>query len=166
MYAIVAVTENWGIGKDNHLLFRISADLKRFKELTRGHTVIMGRKTLESLPGGKGLPERRNIVLTSDKDFTAENAEVAHTLMSAVFTANDAEAFVIGGESVYRAFLPVCDRVYITRIFASAEADAFFPNLDELPDWRVEQESEIMEENGIRFRYVDYVRVPDEDYTV
>lgn len=166
MYAIVAVTENWGIGKDNHLLFRISADLKRFKELTRGHTVIMGRKTLESLPGGKGLPERRNIVLTSGKDFTAENAEVAHTLMSAVFTANDAEAFVIGGESVYRAFLPVCDRVYVTRIFASAEADAFFPNLDELPDWRVEQESEIMEENGIRFRYVDYVRVPDEDYTV
>lgn len=166
MYAIVAVTENWGIGKDNHLLFRISADLKRFKELTRGHTVIMGRKTLESLPGGKGLPERRNIVLTSDKDFTAENAEVAHTLMSAVFTANDAEAFVIGGESVYRAFLPVCDRVYITRIFASAEADAFFPNLDELPDWRVEQESEIMEENGIRFRYVDYVRIPDEDYTI
>ena len=166
MYAIVAVTENWGIGKDNHLLFRISADLKRFKELTRGHTVIMGRKTLESLPGGKGLPERRNIVLTSDKDFTAENAEVAHTLMSAVFTANDAEAFVIGGESVYRAFLPVCDRVYVTRIFASAEADAFFPNLDELPDWRVEQESEIMEENGIRFRYVDYVRVPDEDYTI
>lgn len=166
MYAIVAVTENWGIGKDNALLFRISADLKRFRELTRGHTVIMGRKTLESLPGGKGLPARRNIVLTTDKAFTAENVEVANTLMAAVFTANDAEAFVIGGESVYRAFLPACDKVYVTKIYASAEADAFFPNLDELPDWTIEQESEIMEENGIRFQYVDYARVPDEDYTI
>jgi dihydrofolate reductase len=92
MQAIVAVSENWGIGKDNELLFRISADLKRFKALTSGQTVLMGRKTLESLPGGKGLPKRRNVVLTSDPHYTAENAECVNTPAGAVFAAG-ADAF-------------------------------------------------------------------------
>ena len=162
MQAIVAVSENWGIGKDNDLLFRISADLKRFRQLTAGHTVVMGRKTLESLPGGKGLPNRRNIVLTSNLDFTAENAEPVCTAAGAVFTAG-ADAFVIGGATVYRQFLSLCDRVYVTKVFASPEADAFFPNLDESPDWEVACESEIMEENGLRFQYVDYVPVAKEE---
>jgi len=119
MQAIVAVSENWGIGKDNELLFRISADLKRFKALTAGHTVVMGRSTLESLPGGKGLPGRRNIVLTSDPHYTAENAEVVHNSAAAVFAAG-ADAFVIGGATVYRQFLSLCDRVYVTKVFAEA----------------------------------------------
>ena len=108
MYAIVAVDEKWGIGRDNALLFHLSADLKRFKELTSGHTVLMGRKTLESLPGGRGLPNRRNIVLTGQRGFTAERAEIVHSPAEALLTA-DEDAWVIGGESVYRMFLPLCD---------------------------------------------------------
>ena len=106
MFAIAAVSQNWGIGKDNHLLFHISADMKRFRELTEGKTVLMGRKTLQSLPGGKGLPRRRNIVLTANHGFTAPDAEITHTPLQAVFTAGE-EAAVIGGESVYR----LCERV-------------------------------------------------------
>lgn len=154
MNAIVAVAENGGIGKDNELLFRISADLKRFKELTSGHTVIMGRKTLQSLPGGRGLPNRRNIVITHDPDFTAERAEVVHSVEEALALADD-DAFVIGGASIYRAMLPYCDKVYLTKVYASADADAFFPTLD---GWQIVAESEPMEENGLTFRYIDYVK--------
>lgn len=162
MQAIVAVSKNWGIGKDNQLLFRISADLKRFKALTAGQTVVMGRKTLESLPGGKGLPDRCNIVLTSDPHYAAENAECVHTLAGVIFTAG-ADAMVIGGETVYRQLLPMCDRVYVTKVFAEVEADAFFPDLDADPHWEVAEESEIMEENGLRFQYVDYVPRQEEE---
>ena len=158
MQAIVNVTENWAIGRDNGLLYPLKADLRRFRELTMGHAVVMGRRTLESLPGKKGLPGRRNLVLTRDPDFEAPNTETVHTLLQAVF-ATGAEDFCIGGESVYRALLPACDRVFVTRVLETAEdADAFFPNLDEDPEWRIERESEILEENGVRFRYVDYVR--------
>ena len=123
-----------------------------------GHAVVMGRRTLESLPGKKGLPGRRNLVLTANPDFSAPDVEVVHTPLQAVF-ATGTEDFCIGGESVYRALLPACDRVFLTRVLATAEeADAFFPNLDEDPAWRIERESEVMEENGVRFRYVDYVR--------
>lgn len=162
MFAIAAVSQNWGIGKDNHLLFHISADMKRFRELTEGKTVLMGRKTLQSLPGGKGLPRRRNIVLTANSDFAAPDAETAHTPVQAVFTAGE-EAAVIGGESVYRLFLPLCERVYITKVFADAEADAFLPDLDADPHWRVEKESEIFEENGLRYQFVDYVPAEEAD---
>ncbi len=161
MFAIAAVSENWGIGKDNQLLFHISADLRRFRDLTRGHTVLMGRKTLESLPGGRGLPERRNVVLTGNTAFTAPGIETASTPVQAVFTAGE-DAAVIGGESVYRLFLPLCERVYITRIFAQKEADAFFPDLDADPRWQVAQESEIFEENGLRYQFVDYVPCEEE----
>jgi len=159
MQAIVNVTENWAIGRGNRLLYPLKADLRRFKELTMGHAVVMGRRTLETLPGKKGLPGRRNLVLTANPNFTAPDVEVVHTPLQAVF-ATGAEDFCIGGESVYRALLPVCDRVFVTKVLAPAEdADAFFPNLDEDPEWRIEHESEVMEENGVRFRYVDYVRV-------
>ena len=128
MYAIVAVDEKWGIGRDNGLLFRLPADLKRFKALTTGGTVLMGRKTLDSLPGGRGLPGRRNIVLTGQRDLVPENAETVHSPAEAVFAAGE-DAWVIGGESVYRTFLPLCDRVYVTRVAADGGADVFFPDL-------------------------------------
>lgn len=165
MYAIVAVSESWGIGKDNDLLFHIRADLKRFKEITSGHTMIMGRKTLQSLPGGKGLPNRRNLVLTTNKDFSAERAETVPSAAAAVF-AGGADAFVVGGETVYRQFLSLCERVYVTRVFADPEADAFFPNLEEDPNWEAAWESDVMEENGLRFQYVDYVprQQPEEEF--
>ena len=124
MYAIVAVDEKWGIGRDNGLLFRLPADLKRFRSLTEGHTVLMGRKTLESLPGGRGLLHRRNIVLTGRRDFAAENCQIVHSPAEAVLSA-DEDTWVIGGESVYRAFLPLCSRVYVTRIAADGGADVF-----------------------------------------
>lgn len=163
MYAIAAVDQNWGIGRDNALLFHIPADMKRFRALTEGKTVLMGRKTLQSLPNGRGLPHRRNIVLTGDRDFAAENAEIVHFPVEAVFQAGE-DAWIIGGESVYRRFLPLCDRVYITKIFADGHADAFFPDLDSDPHWQMDTESEIMEDNGLRYQFVEYVpAAPEED---
>ena len=96
MQAIVAVSQSWGIGKGGHLLFRISADLQRFKALTTGHAVIMGRKTLQSLPGGRGLPNRRNLVLTRQANFSPDRAETVHSLKE-LLTLADSDAFVIGG---------------------------------------------------------------------
>ena len=156
MYAIVAVDEKWGIGRNNGLLFHLSADLKRFKELTSGHTVLMGRKTLQSLPGGRGLPGRRNLVLTGDRGFSAENAGTVHSPVEAVLAAGE-DAWVIGGESVYRQFLPLCGRVYVTRIAADGGADTFFPALDSDPGWTLDKRSEDMEEGGLRFWYEEYV---------
>ena len=162
MFAIVCVSENWGIGKDGNLLFHIKDDLRRFRELTLDKSVLMGRKTLESLPGGKGLQRRHNVVLTSNRDFIAENAEVTHFPVEAVFAAGE-DAAIIGGGQIYDMFLPLCDRVYVTKVFASPEADTFFPNLDEDPHWQVECESEIFEEDGLRWQYVDYVPHEDEE---
>ena len=157
MYAIVAVDSNWGIGRDNALLFHLSADLKRFKALTTGKTVLMGRKTLDSLPGGRGLPHRRNIVLTGQSgDLSPRNAEAVHSPAEAAQAAG-AEAWVIGGESVYRAFLPLCRRVYVTRVDADGGADVFFPDLSADPTWRLDKRSEDMTENGLTFRYEEYV---------
>lgn len=157
MQAIVAVSRSWGIGKDGQLLFHISADLQRFKALTTGHTVVMGRKTLQSLPGGRGLPNRRSLVLTRQESFTLERAETVHSLAELLALAGD-EAFVIGGQEVYEQLLPYCTRAYVTKVFADVPADAFFPNLDEDPLWRAVSTGEMQEENGLTFQYVEYQR--------
>lgn len=157
MQAIVAVSRSWGIGKDGQLLFHISADLQRFKALTTGHTVVMGRKTLQSLPGGRGLPNRRSLVLTRQESFTPERAETVHSLAELLALAGD-EAFVIGGQKVYEQLLPHCTRAYVTKVFADVPADAFFPNLDEDPHWRAVSTGEMQEENGLIFQYVEYQR--------
>ena len=156
MTAIVCVSRSWGIGREGALLFHISADLKRFKSLTVGRTVILGRKTLDTFPGGKPLKDRRNIVL-SHRDLDVPGAEIAHSFDEAAALGGD-DAIVIGGASVYMALLSRCDRVYVTKVDADPDADSFFPNLDDNPDWRIESESETFEENGLKFRYVDYVR--------
>ena len=158
---IVAVCDNWGIGIGGGMLVDNRADMRHFVRHTKGHTVLMGRKTLQSLPGGRGLPHRRNIVLTGDRDFDAENAEIVHFPVEAVFQAGE-DAWIIGGESVYRRFLPLCDRVYITKIFADGHADAFFPDLDADPQWQADSESEIMEEDGLKYQFVEYVPAPEE----
>ena len=147
MTAIVCVSRSWGIGRDGALLFRISADHKRFRALTVGKTVILGHKTLK---------DRRNIVL-SHRDLDVPGAEIAHSFDAAAALGGD-DAIVIGGASVYMALLSRCDRVYVTKVDADPDADSFFPNLDDNPDWRIESESETFEENGLKFRYVDYVR--------
>ena len=161
MNMIVAVASNWGIGKGNDLLFHISADMKRFRALTGGGTVIMGRKTLDSFPGGRPLPKRLNIVLTRNPDFEREGAVIVSDYDEALAAAGDTDPeqlWVIGGGTVYAALLAKCKRVYLTVVEAEAEgADTFFPNLEELPEWKVESVSEPIEENGLTYRFVDYV---------
>ena len=157
MTAIVCVDKNWAIGKDNRLLFHISADLRRFKRLTTGRTVVMGRNTLLSLPGARPLPDRRNIVVSTTM-APCEGVEVARSAEEAVRLAGE-DAVLIGGAQLYRALLPRCERVLATQVDAAAEgADAFFPNLDAAPEWAVEAAGEWQEENGLRVRYADYVR--------
>ena len=156
MDAIVAVDARWGIGRDGGLLFRISADLRRFKALTMGHTVVMGRRTLQSLPGGRGLPGRRNLVLSRQGDLAPEGAEV-YPDMDALLAAAPEDSFVIGGASVYRALLDQCSTAYVTKIEAAfPAADCWFPDLDSRPEWRISEESESQEEDGVKFRYVTY----------
>ena len=154
MEAIVCVSENWGIGLDGDLLFHISADLKRFKELTVGKTVILGSRTLKTFPGGKPLPNRRSIILTRS-ETPIEGAELAHSRQEAIDLAGS-DAIVIGGASVYTLLLSDCDCVRVTKVFASPKADSYFPNLDNHPDWRLESAGEVLEENGLKFQYIDY----------
>ena len=156
MQAIVCASRNWGIGQSGQLLFRLSADLKRFRAFTTGKTVVLGSRTLITFPEGKPLRDRRNIVLTRSK-APIEGAELAHTVEQVLSMAGP-DAVVVGGASVYALLLPYCDRVLVTRVDAAPEADSFFPNLDTHPDWRAASESGPMEENGVRFRYVEYVR--------
>ncbi len=161
MFAIVAVDDRWGIGREGELLFRVSDDLKRFRALTEGHTVLMGRKTLESLPHRRGLANRRNIVLTSNRDYTAENVETVHSPAEAVMLAPE-DCWLIGGASVYEQLLPVCQRVYVTRIAGDGDGDVFFPDLEHDPHWHLDKKGEEQEENGLRFWYEEYVPVEEE----
>lgn len=133
---IVAMAENRVIGRDGDLPWRLSADLKRFRELTTGHHVIMGRKTWESI--GKPLPGRTNVVVSRNPSFSAEGCTVLPGLdeaLDAARTAGDDEAFVIGGARVYERALPDADRLYLTRVATRVEGDAYFPPLDE-SKWR------------------------------
>ena len=155
MNLIVAVDQNWAIGKDGDQLVYISEDLKRFKALTTGHPVILGRKTLSTFPGGRPLKGRRNLILSTNPDYAVENAEVLHSV-SALLEVAPEDSFVIGGESVYRALLPYCDTAYITKIDASFPADRYFPNLDQDPAWTLTEESEPLEQDGVKFRYLTY----------
>lgn len=157
MQLIVATDRTWGIGYQNKLLVRISADLKRFKALTTGHTVILGRKTLETFPGGQPLPHRRNIIMSTDKTFAHPGTEVCHSVGEVVALAPK-DAFVIGGASVYTLLLPYCDKAYVTQVDADYTADCYFPSLAANPCWAVEDVGEWQEEAGVRFRYVNYVR--------
>ncbi len=161
MNAIVVADRSWAIGRDGGLLFSLPTDMKRFRSLTMGGAVILGRKTLESFPGGRPLPKRKNIVITRRKDLQVEGAVVVSSLAEALDAAGDTppdQIWVIGGGSVYTALLERCKRVYLTKVDAQADdPDTFFPNLDKLPGWEVEHESEPVEENGLTFRFVEYV---------
>ncbi len=161
MELIVAVSEDWRIGKDGNLLFSIPEDMKFFRQTTQGKTVVMGRKTLESLPGGKPLKNRQNIVLTRNEDWTAEGVQVCHTVdevCKAVESLDPSQVMVIGGAEIYRQMLSLCDRAYVTRVFAQAPADSFFPNLEDKSDWKLESQSEEREHEGLRYRFCTYVR--------
>jgi len=160
MNAIVVTDRNWAIGKDNCLLFSLPTDMKHFRAMTLNGTVLMGRKTLESFPGGNPLPRRRNIVITREKCFSREGVEVVHCCkeaMAAVEGTDPDTVWVIGGGSVYTCTLSQCKRVILTRVDTVAEdADTFFPNLDRLPNWKQVSASEPIEENGLTFRFLEY----------
>lgn len=145
MNCIAAVDSNWAIGKDNKLLVSIPEDMKYFRKMTAGAVLIYGRRTLQSFPNGAPLKGRRNIVLTRQEDFTAPGAEIAHSVEEALsLVANESpdRVFVIGGDSVYRAFLPYCSKAYITSIDYAYAADAWFPDLSRDPAWRKTVEGE------------------------
>lgn len=158
----VAVDENWAIGKDGDQLVYISEDLKRFKALTMGHSVILGRKTLATFPGGRPLKGRDNLILSTNPEFKVENARVFPSVDALLQIDSDElkDAFVIGGESVYRALLPYCDTAYVTKIDHAFPADRYFPDLDADPDWVLDerQPCEILEQDGLTFRYLTYRR--------
>ena len=145
MQMIAAADARWGIGKDGKLLVSIPADMKNFKAVTAGKTVIMGRKTQESLPGKRPLAGRRNIILTRQADYAAEGFETAsgvEEVMDLIKDTDPDDVFCIGGAEIYRLLLPCCDRALITRIDHTYDADAFLPDLDEDPDWELVQESD------------------------
>jgi dihydrofolate reductase len=154
---IVAVADNFAIGKDNRLLCHIPGDLKRFKEITSGHSVIMGKRTWESLPN-RPLPNRRNMVLTDQPDEIIEGCVMAYSIEDVMNKlAVDTENFIIGGGMVYRQFLPLADKLLITRVYKSFEADAFFPEVKE-NEWVLESEEEHAEFEEFRFSYQTWVR--------
>lgn len=159
MEAIVAVYSNWGIGCCGTQPLVVPEDRRHFRSVTSGAAVIVGRKTLADFPGGKPLPKRVNIVL-STQDIDIPGAVVVHSAAEAEDEAKKhPRCLVIGGESVYRQLFDAVDRVYVTKIDACPESDAFFPDLDALPDWRVAEAGETMEHEGIAFRFMTYERV-------
>jgi dihydrofolate reductase len=156
---IVAVSDDWGIGRNNDLLWHIPEDLKRFKRLTTGKTVLMGKKTWESLPK-RPLPNRRNIVLTDIPGEKLESAEMAYSINEALSICNNGEeVFIMGGGSIYRQFLPMADRLYISHVHMTAPADIFFPKIN-VQDWKiVEKEEYAKTETDPPYTYVIYERV-------
>ncbi len=133
--AIAAIGKNNELGKGNDLVFKMPADMKYFRDTTRGHAIIMGRKNFESLPAGP-LPNRRNIVITRNTDYKPDGVEIVHSLEEALalFKDSNEEVFNIGGGEIFRMAMPLTDRLYITRVDATCDADVFFPEIG--PEWR------------------------------
>lgn len=162
MNLIVAVDKNWAIGKENKLLVSIPQDMKFFRETTMGKVVVMGRKTLESFPGGQPLKKRTNIVITRDKNYSVKDAIVVHSVEEALEELkkyNSEDIYVIGGESIYRQMLPHCDVAHVTKIDHAYEADTYFPNLDEKEEWLVTGVSDEQTYFNLEYEFVRYERV-------
>ena len=159
MNLIVCVDAHWGIGNKGELLVSIPGDKRMFKENTTGKVVLGGRKTMEGLPGGTTLKGRTNIVLTHQKDYTFGDAIIVHSKEEALERLkeyNDEDIFIIGGESIYRMMLPYCDKAYVTRTDFAYDADTYFPNLDEMPEWKLVKESEEETYFDIEYQFVVY----------
>jgi dihydrofolate reductase len=158
MQIIVNVSPEWGIGKQNELLTHIRADMRRFRMLTMHHTIICGRKTLESFPNGDPLPNRHNIVLTKNASFEKEGVTVCHDLTALkeqISGVDPDTVFVCGGEQIYRLLLPYCSRALVTLTYTDLDADRYFPNLNLLPNWTLTSVGGMMED-ALRFRYLEY----------
>ena len=171
--AIVAVDENWGIGYQGQLLEHIPADLKHFKELTKYNVVVMGRNTWESLPKKDALPrlpDRINIIVSNSMVSNGVisilgDLTVAMPLEGTLdyIKACDMDIFVIGGETIYRQLLPLCDTVFVTKIDAVFEADSHFPNLDQDPNYELVWTSKARNEGGIGYKFTEYKKVENEN---
>lgn len=159
MEAIVAVYADWGIGDGGTQPVVLKADRAHFREKTEGHAVLVGRKTLEDFPGGKPLPNRDNLVLTS-RDVEIPGARVVHSAEEALAAAKDYDrCFVIGGASVYKQLFPCIDRVFVTRIDLQPHSDSFFPDLDKEPGWVCMSQRAWAEEDGVRYQFCTYERI-------
>ena len=161
MELIVAVYDDWGIGKDGTQPVALSADRKFFRETTKGAMVIVGRKALADFPGGRPLPNRVNVVITRGND-PIEGVEICHSPAEAAELAKTAEkAMVIGGGSIYAQMLPYCDTAYVTKVHATPESDTYLPNLDESTEWELAEVLLSGEENGIKYEMCLYRRKAD-----
>lgn len=159
MNVIAAVDGNWGIGYKGSLLVHIPDDLHRFRTMTMGGILLLGRKTLESFPNGKPLPGRRNLILSRQKDFRVQEGEVFCNLkdMAAAVSEEESEhVFVVGGESVYRQLLPYCRYAYLTRIRKSFPADTYFPDIASFPQWQLLEESPVYYWKDMAYTYQKY----------
>ena len=162
MNLIVAVDKNWAIGYKNELLVRIPADQRFFRETTTGKVVIMGRKTLESFPQKQPLKNRTNIVITRDKNYTVKDAIVVHSIEEAMDRVKDIpseDVYVIGGATIYEQMLPYCKIAHVTKIDFSYQADTYFPNLDEDPNWKLVADSEEQTYYDLEYYFNRYERV-------
>ena len=161
MILIAAVDMNWAIGYKGKLLASIRADQMNFKRLTIGKTVVLGRKTMETFPGGRPLPQRRNIILSRNPNYKVKEAEVVKSkeeLLDLIKDVDTDDVFIIGGESLYREFLPLCDTAIITKINYSYDADAYFPNLDLDEEWECVEEGEEQTCFSMEFCFTRYER--------
>lgn len=160
MRAIACVDQAWGIGRKGRMLFDLPGDLAYFARLTRGKTLVMGRGTLESLPGGRPLEDRVNIVLTRKTDFAAPGVLAARSLEELdvlVAAIPPEDVMVIGGQDIYALLIGRCDAAFITKVHATAPADRFFPNLDRRPGWHLAGCETEREENGLRYAFCKYL---------
>jgi len=160
--AVIAAAENNAIGKDNKLLWHLPNDLRFFKRITSGHTVIMGRKTYESV--GMPLPNRRNVVITRQQHYALKDAEVVHSIETALARCEgEAEVFIVGGAEIYKQAMPFTDRVYLTRVHASLPADTYFSGLDER-DWKLisAEKHDPDERHAFGYTFEVYERKSDE----
>ena len=161
MNIIVAADKNWAIGKDNRLLVSIPADMKMFRHDATCKVVVMGRKTLESFPGGLPLKNRTNIVITQNRNYTVKDAIVVHSIEEALEEIKKyppEDVYCIGGDSIYKQLLPYCDTAHVTKIDFAYAADSFFPNLDEMPEWEITAQSEEQTYFDLEYQFVKYER--------
>ena len=158
MELIVAVYDDWGIGKDGTQPIALKADRKFFRETTRGAMVIVGRRTIEDFPGQQPLPGRVNVALTRSQKPIPGFTVVGSPEEAAEAAKNAQRAMVIGGGSIYRQMLPLCHTAYVTKVHTCPESDTFFPDLDEDPQWQLEEVLQSGEEDGIRYEMCRYVR--------
>lgn len=161
MNMIVAVDSNWAIGHKGKLLVSIPEDMQFFRRETTGKVVVMGRKTLESFPNGLPLKNRVNVVITKDKEYNVKDTIICHSIEEALEVLkqyNDEDIYVIGGESVYRQFLPYCSVAHVTKINYSYDADTYFPNLDEMDEWTIEESSDERTYFDLEYEFVKYVK--------